>query len=123
MEPETITTKENTLALPSPPTISQISSASSCKFHYLLTHERLCIKKAYNVISKNEWWEPFREELLLRGVDKNTGFMMNTNPLYNKIMDAIIRNNSGHSGCSIAITMRIMEFIALNGELDYLRSE
>jgi hypothetical protein len=92
-----------------------------CTFDYLPSNKKDYIRDAYEVISRNEFWGVFRSALLSRGVDSSTGFMFSSDPLYTKIMEAIVSTKigSGHSGCSIAFVMRDMELIALNGELAY----
>jgi hypothetical protein len=91
---------------------------SPCTFEYLSPIDKLYVTDAYEVISRNEWWGPFRTALLSRGVNNDTGFMFNTDPLCEKIMDAIssTQTGAGHSGFSITCVMWNMKFIALNGE-------
>jgi hypothetical protein len=59
--------------------------------------------------------------LIERGVDPESGFMFNQDPLYRKIMNAIgsTQIGGGHSGSSIGFVMREMEIIALHGEPAY----
>jgi hypothetical protein len=82
---------------------------------------RKYIKDAYCVISKNEWWGELKRALQIRGVNSSEGFMFTTDPLYNKIMNAIGSTEIGslHSGFSISYCMRQMEQIALLGEPEY----
>lgn len=104
--------------LPLPP---QIIRYQPCTFDYLPEITRLYVRDAYDVISRNEWWGPFRIALLERGVDSNTGFMFNSDPLYRRIMNAIGSTETGgrHSGSSMGFVMREMETIALHGEPAY----
>jgi hypothetical protein len=104
-----------------PPTPPTSLPNTPCTFDYLLEINRAFIKDAYDVISRNEWWDAFRDALLSRGVDTNTGFMFNSDPLYTKIMEAIgsTETGGGHSGCSMGFVMRAMQFIALKGEPAY----
>lgn len=90
-------------------------------FEYLLPGNQKYVKDAYDVISQNEWWRPFREALLSRGVDNRAGFTFSTDPLYSKIKSALCSTSVGwaHSGMSVGFVMREMEFIALNGEPAY----
>ena len=108
----------STILPPSPP--DQIKFMP-CDFEYLSDSERKYVKDAYDVISRKELWQPFRKELLAKGVGVDTGFMFTENPVYNKVKLAIFSTNIGglHSGCSLGVVMREMEFIALNGELAY----
>lgn len=82
------------------------------------------MKDAYDVILRNEWWLPFREALISRGVDSNVGFTYTDDPLYKTIKTAILSTSvgCGHSGSSLGCVMRIMQYIALNGESEYRRS-
>ncbi len=100
---------------PIPPT------SSTYEFEYLPEHTRRYVKDAYDVISRNEWWVPFREALKSRGVNPNTGFMFTDDPFYNKIQNAIHSTTigGGHSGSSMGYVMREMELIALYGEEVY----
>lgn len=97
------------------------SNDNSITFCYLPQNIQSCVKDAYEVISRNEWWNELREVLLSRGVDHETGFMFNKDPFYIKIMDAVCSTDIGgrHSGASIGFVMREMEFIALHGEPAY----
>ncbi len=90
-------------------------------FEYLLPGNQKYVKDAYEVISRNEWWRPFREALLSRGVNRITGFTFTDDPFYSKIKEAIYSTyiGGGHSGTSMGFVMRDMEFIALNGEHAY----
>ena len=92
-----------------------------CDFEYLPSSTREYVKDAYEVISRNELWKPFREALLTRGVSAKTGFMFTDDPLYKTIQNKIASTKIGglHSGFSMAFVMREIEFIALNGEPAY----
>jgi len=102
---------------PSPP----LSDNITCDFAYLSESNRKYVKDAYDAISRKELWQPFRKELLTRGVGVDTGFMFTGNPVYNKVKLEIFSTSIGglHSGCSLGFVMREMEFIALNGEPAY----
>jgi hypothetical protein len=106
---------------PSPILPPQVIKYPPSTFNYLPEKNRLYVSDAYEVISRNEWWGSFRAALLERGVDSNTGFMFNTDPLYRRIMDAIGLTEIGsqHSGSSMAFVMREMKTIALQGEPAY----
>jgi hypothetical protein len=93
----------------------------SITFDYLPESNRKFIKDAYDVITRNEWWGIFRQALQTRGVQE--GFMWTTDPLYNMIINAVSSTHIGglHSGTSIALTMRGMQYIALHGEPAYRR--
>lgn len=93
------------------------------EFDYIHKWDRPYVRDAYQVITNNEWWGPFRSALLSRGVNDYLGFQFTDDPLYTKIMNAIVKTRigSGHSGCSIGSTMRSMQIIAIHGEAEYRR--
>jgi len=115
----------NNIMPPAPPTLHQQkeSKSTSCNFEYLSSDYRKYVKDAYDVISINEWWAPFREAIITRGVDSNLGFIFTDDPLYKQINNAVVSTRIGgeHSGCSLGCVMRTMEFIAVNGEPAYRR--
>ena len=92
-----------------------------CNFDYLSDSSKETVKDAYDAISQNELWTSFRTELLKNGVDSLTGFTFTKNPIYTKVQNAIASTDIGglHSGYSMGFVMRVMEFIALNGEPAY----
>ena len=119
-------TNETSIPLPPsnpilPPLPPQVITHPPSTFDYLPERNRLFVSDAYEVISRNEWWGSFRAALLERGVDSNTGFTFNTDPLYTIIMNAIVSTETGglHSGSSMGFVMRQMETIALHGEPVY----
>ena len=79
------------------------------------------LQDAYRVISINEWWGPFKDHLLKRGVSNNTGFTFTDDSFYRTIMNAIASTpiGRGHSGYSMGFCMRVMEKITLHGEASY----
>jgi len=106
-------TMSDTIFPPSPPTAQE--------FEYLPNSSRIYVKDAYDVITRKELWRPFREALLSRGVEPNTGFMFTDDPLYKKIQHSIASTEigGGHTGFTMGYVMREMEFIALHGEPAY----
>lgn len=100
---------------------SDTPSYPPSNFEYIPSWNRLYIKDAYEIISRNELWRPFREALLSRGVNGATGFTYTNDPLYSQIKSAICSTyiGGGHSGSSLGALMREMEYIALNGEHQY----
>jgi hypothetical protein len=107
---------------PAPPVVQEESFIPG-EFAYADKWDKSYLKDAYQVISRNEWWGPFKKALIYRGVDSSTGFQFSTDPFYNKVMDAIASTpiGGGHSGSSIGATMRVMQTIALYGEAEYRR--
>ena len=107
-----------------PPPVPQIELSEPefvpGEFTYI-SQGRQYLQDAYRVISINEWWGPFKDYLLTRGVSKNAGFMFTDDPFYCNIMNAILDTpvGGGHSGCSMGFCMRVMEEIALYGEAAY----
>ena len=73
--------------------------------------ERKMYTSAYNVIDRMEAWN------ILRDTDPgDNGFMFSKNPELKKIMKEIADMYvGGHSGLSMGITMRVMQYIAING--------
>ena len=106
---------------PSPPSSAEESRFLPCNFEYLDRYTRPMVKDAYEVISRNELWRPFRDALLSRGVNHSTGFMFSDDPLYRMIKTKIwsTQVGGGHTGSTMGYVMREMEFIALNGEPAY----
>jgi hypothetical protein len=75
-------------------------------------HNRKMILEAYNTIHKNELWGK------LRNLTPNEyeGFMFSKNPEIIEIMDLVNKKSTvGHSGLSMAITMRTIQQIARFG--------
>lgn len=106
---------------PLPPAPTEELKFVPCDFEYLDKSVRILVKDAYEVISRNELWRPFREAILSRGVNHSTGFMFSDDPLYKMIKTKISSTHVGsnHTGSTMGYTMREMEFIALNGEPAY----
>lgn len=76
-------------------------------------HERFMLKSAYDTITINEGWD-----LLKNFQGKN--FMFDAGKKINALMTKInTAYGDNHSGCSIACTMRVMEYIANNGYEKY----
>ena len=69
------------------------------------------LTSAYSVINRLEKWIYMRDFV----VDKNTGFMFNKDLEMNSIMDEISKAYVGHSGTSMGIIMRTIQYIAKNG--------
>lgn len=96
--------------LPPPSIQSRIPNKPDFSF---LKHNINMISSAYGVVQMNEAWE-----LLANFTGES--FMFNTDPaihtLMIKISDAY---GGGHSGSSIAFTMRHLEFIAKHGFAAY----
>jgi len=73
---------------------------------------RYMLESAYDTITKLEKWNYLREYV----ISENTGYMFAAEDSINELMDQINSEyQSGHSGCSMALTMRAMDFIAKNG--------
>jgi len=75
-------------------------------------HNREMILEAYNVIHKNELWGKLRNLT----PNEHEGFMFSQNPEIIKIMDLVNeKSTTGHSGLSMAITMRTIQQVARFG--------
>ena len=113
MEMQTQTQTQTMDNLPTPPPIT-IKYPSSPNWDFT-GNDALCLSSAYKVIIQNEAW------VLLKNF-KEKSFMMakgnDINDLMDKINDAYY---CGHSGASIAFTMRTMEYIAKNGFESFVR--
>lgn len=73
---------------------------------------RNCIEDGYKTIMRLNVWDI----LIRKSVNENTGFMFNKDPVYDHIMNEINNDcRSGHSGFTMAFTMRNLDFIAKNG--------
>ena len=66
---------------------------------------------AYNVITIEEKWKFIHSYK----PPSTEGFMWSRNNELNILMDKINHDYGGHSGGSIAYTMRIMQFIGIHG--------
>lgn len=72
------------------------------------------VSSAYKVISNLEKWKFLKEFY-----PKDTGFMFCNNDTVIDIMNNIDQDYQGHSGGSIALTMRVIQYIAKNGYNEY----
>lgn len=115
------TTTQETVMPPMPPVAGD--NFVPGEFAYACRWDREFLRDAYQVITRNEWWRPFKAALEARGVDSTTGFQFTNDALYTKIMNAIGSTyiGGGHSGSSMGCTMRAMQTIALKGEAEYRR--
>ena len=77
--------------------------------------ERIMLQSAYDTITILEAWD-FLESY---NPPKETGFSFDSNPQILKIMNEISKAYAGHSGCSIAFTMRQMRNIAEEKKNNY----
>ena len=76
--------------------------------------ERRMYIAAYNLITRLEKWNT------IRSIDPgDRGYMFSGNPVLNDIMTHIDNDYGSHSACSLAVTMRVMEYIAKFGYGDY----
>ena len=85
----------------------------SPNFEFILSeNNRHILESAYNTITRLEKWDYLREYV----ISENTGYMFAAEDSINELMDQINSDYQfGHSGCSMALTMRTMDFIAKNG--------
>jgi len=75
-------------------------------------HNRNMILEAYNTIHKNELWGKLRNLT----PNEHEGFTFSKNPEIIKIMDLVNeKSTTGHSGLSMAITMRTIQQVARFG--------
>ena len=76
----------------------------------LKEQEGIMLQSAYDTITRLEAWDFLQSY----NPPHETGFMLDTNPKILKIMNEMSKAYGGHSGCSMAITMRKMQNIAKN---------
>lgn len=81
-------------------------------FSFLTNTSENMVSSAYLVMNKKEGWD------LLVNFDE-TSFMTCENPSILMLMSSINENYNGHSGASLAWTMRQLQYIAKNGYTKY----
>lgn len=72
--------------------------------------DRMMLESAYNVVSVLEMWN-----FLKTFEPGDNGFLFTKNESASEIMNKLCDDYPGHSGASLACTMRTMQFIAKNG--------
>ena len=80
----------------------------NANFEFLDVSDREMISSAYNVIHKLEGWQKLQ-------TFRDGSFMFCIDGKIKNIMSAVADNYGLHSGSSLGLTMRIMEYIAKNG--------
>jgi len=80
-------------------------------FSFLDSHTRRMIEKAYCTVSRLDEWE------YIRNYNSNIdgGFLLSKDEIIINILTEIENDYMGHSGCSIGITIRMIEKIAKHG--------
>ena len=77
-------------------------------FNYTDDHSRVMLENAYQAISLTEMWDYIKKD--------TESFMLCNDKELKVISDKMIElGYDGHTGASFGITMRNMQFIALNG--------
>jgi hypothetical protein len=77
-------------------------------FDYTDDHSRVMLENAYQAISLTEMWDYMKKD--------RESFMFSKDKEIGIISDKMIElGYDGHSGASFGMTMRNMQFIALNG--------
>lgn len=90
----------------------------SYDFNFInIESRRLEISSAYNTITEMNKWDFLKNY----NPDEECGFMFDQNEEINNIKTKINENYNGHSGCSLAITMRHMHEIAKYG-IEYYKN-
>jgi hypothetical protein len=82
------------------------------------SHDRHMVESAYNAITIAEKWEVLKTN----EPEQPRGFMFTKNKELMDIMSLVESSHGGHSGSSLAWTMRIMQIIAKDG-IDGLREQ
>lgn len=77
-------------------------------FDYTDNHSRVMLENAYQAISLTEMWDYMKKD--------RESFMFSSDKEIGIISDKMAElGYDGHSGASFGVTMRNMQFIALNG--------
>ncbi len=76
------------------------------------------LSSAYSVITNLEKWDFLRNYI----VEPGNGFCLDRNPIVMEIMDEICEKHPVHSGSTMGITMRSMEYIAKHGLCNFRRT-
>ena len=84
------------------------------------SHTRSLVSNGYTAVSQLELWNWMKEYT----PENDEGFAWSKHPYIYRIMDKMesLPNPPGHSGCSFAVTMRELEYIAKNGIDKYKES-
>jgi hypothetical protein len=80
-------------------------------FSFLDDHTRNMIEKAYFTVSKLDEWEYIRNY----NANEYGGFLSSKDEIIINILTEIENDYMGHSGCSLGITIRMIEKIAKHG--------
>jgi hypothetical protein len=81
-------------------------------FSFLIENEVNMIQSAYHTVSRLNKWDYMRRY----NPSNQTGYMFDRDQTMGEITSAIDENyRGGHSGVSMAITMRRIQYIAKNG--------
>ena len=80
-------------------------------------YERHMIQSAYNTITRLNQWKTMHDYV----VDEQLGFMHTRDPSLVALMTQIDDDYMGHSGYSLACTMRKIHFIAIYGVAEFKR--
>ena len=109
--------KQNTINVSLPPFCSD-NYPTSPSFAFIPNEfDRRMIQSAYESICEQNKWETLYDYK----VDETRGFLFNCDDDIVHIMNIIDAKYGGHSGCSIAFTMRFMHFISQYGFLQFER--
>ena len=68
-------------------------------------HERIMVELAFNSIIKTELMDYF----VMYQPSPSTGYMFDRDEVMEKITDQIAKDYDGHSGCSMAFTLRFVK--------------
>lgn len=86
------------------------------------TSDTEMLTSAYSVINNLEKWDFLRDYI----VDPEKGYCFDTNPTVLQILNEIEEKHPGHSGTTLGLTIRSMEYIAKHGfrkfRREYLRN-
>jgi hypothetical protein len=85
------------------------------KFEYVKNQNiRLMLENAWQAITLTESWDFVKQKI--------ESFSISENPIILKIINKMEElGYYGHSGCSFGVIMREMQYIAQNGEKEYIK--
>uniref|UniRef100_A0A6C0ERI2 Uncharacterized protein n=1 Tax=viral metagenome TaxID=1070528 RepID=A0A6C0ERI2_9ZZZZ len=99
---------------PSPPFIGDTQFLGG-EFRYIKnSHERTMLVTAYKAIQMTESWDFIKKDI--------ESFTFSEDKIVDLISNKIVElGYCGHSGCSFGYTMRRMQYIARNGENEFMK--
>jgi len=85
------------------------------EFKYVTKHQQIMLSTAYKAITITENWNFVKKDILSFAFSNDVEIQQISNEISKLGYD-------GHSGSSFGYTMRCMQFIALNGEREFMKN-